>query len=209
MSAIDNRVALPDIAVFILYRNSSVTVHDHKVALLVSNGSEVEKSDRPAVLRLQRTLLANPRCSATDVKRPHGQLRPWLSDRLGRNNTYGLTLLHQFAACQAIPVALLANTPNRLAGQYRTDLHFLKARILNLCGKLYVDLLAGRTKNVIGKWVLYIFECHATNDTITQRLDNLAALNDRRHENTLDRAAVADGHDHILRHVNKTSSQVP
>ena len=185
-----------------------VAVHHHEVALLVGHGAEVEKNDGAAVLRLERALFADPRCRTTDVERPHGELRTRLTDRLRRDDADGLALFDQLAGREAAAVALLTHAAHRLAGQHRADLDLLESGILNLGGELDVDFLTRLTQHIVGKGIFDVLESHATDDAITQRLDDLAALDDGRDEDAVERAAVVVGDDHILGDVDQTPGQI-
>ena len=48
----------------------------------------------------------------------------------------------------------------------------------------------------------------AADDAVAQRLDDLAALDDGPRLDAVERAAVAIGDDHVLRHVDETARQV-
>ena len=71
-----------------------------------------------------------------------------------------------------------------------------------------VDLLVGLHDDVVGERVADVLERDAAEDAVAEALDDLAALDQRRHLDAVERAAVLLGDDRVLRHVDETARQV-
>src|SRR5574337_1691831 len=119
MSAIDRRVALFLAALFVDDTDYAVAIHDHVIALRGLHGTQVRELDDSRPLAFERALLDRAARRTPDVKRPHGQLGPWFTDRLRRQDTTCLAQLHQPAGGKVAAVALDADAASRLAGEDR------------------------------------------------------------------------------------------
>ena len=82
-------------------RDGAVLVQDDVVAVLELHQAQVVVADDAVVLGLDLRLLEHLGCGATDVERPHGELRAGLADGLGGDDARGLAQLDQ------VPVARL------------------------------------------------------------------------------------------------------
>src|SRR5262249_55544613 len=151
--------------------------------------------------------LRNTRCRSTDVERTHGKLRTWLTDGLRGNHAHGLATLDQPARCQVAAVAGDADTALGLAGQYRADLHALDTGRLNQARKLLGDLLIHADDQVAFEIAL-VFERHAANNAVTQRLNDFSRFDDRLDKNAFRRAAIVFGNDDVLRNIHQAACQI-
>ena len=71
-----------------------------------------------------------------------------------------------------------------------------------------VDLLVGVHDDVVGERIADVLERHAAEDAVAEPFDDLAALDERRHLDAVERAAVLLGDDRVLRHVDQPAGEV-
>src|SRR3712207_3054991 len=145
---------------------------------------------------------------AADVERAHRQLRAGLADGLRGDDADGLADVHGLARGEVAAVALDADAAARLAGQHRADADALHAAALYLLREVFVDLVVHGDDDRALDGVDHVFERRAADDAVAQALDLLAALDDGRGRDALQRAAVRLGDDHVLRHVDESARQV-
>ena len=74
-------------------------------------------------------------------------------------------------------------------------------------GQLFGDLLVDPDDDVAFV-VALVFESHAADDAVAQRLDDFARFDDRLDEDAFGGAAIGLGDDHVLRHVHQAAGQV-
>ena len=206
--AVDDRVALAVAALRVLHDERTAAVHDDEVAVLRLDDLQALEPDRAGVARFERRLLGDARRRAADVERSHRQLRAGLADGLRRDDADRLAELDHLAGRQVAAVALRAHAAARRAGQHRADLHLLDARILNRRRGLLVHHLVDVDDRLAGERVGDPLERRAADDAVAQRLDDLAALDDRPRFDAVDRAAVVLVDDHVLRDVDETAREV-
>src|SRR6185503_8392548 len=96
----------------------------------------------------------------------------------------------------------------RLTSQHRTDPHSLYARPLNLRRKVFIDFLVRLDDYATFNKIDDILERCTADNAVTQRLDFLAAFNNRTGGDSTQRAAVRLADDYVLRYVDQTSRQV-
>ena len=142
------------------------------------------------------------------MERAHRQLRAGLADRLRGDDADRRSELDQLAGRQVAAVALRAHAAARRARQHRAHLHLLDARILNRGREIFVDLLVRLDDGVAAERIHQPLERDAADDAIAQRLDDLAAFDDRPRLDAVERAAIRLGDDDVLRHVDETARQV-
>ena len=70
-----------------------------------------------------------------------------------------------------------------------------------------ISSLAGAS-DLAGERVHHVVQRHAAEDAVSQRLDDLAALDQRRHPDAVERPAVQLGDDHVLGHVHQPAREV-
>ena len=150
----------------------------------------------------------DPARRAADVERPHRQLRARLADRLRGDHADRLAQVHHLAGRQVAPVALDADAALGLAGQHRADLDLLDAGRLDFGREVFADLLVDADDDLSRQRVLDVLERDAAHDAVAQRLDDLAALDDGRDVDAVQRVAVVDRDDHVLRHVDQAAREV-
>ena len=144
---------------------------------------------------------------ATDVERTHGELRAGFADGLRGDDTDRFAALDQSAGGQVAAVAELADAALGFAGQHRTDLHALDTGGLNLVGQILGDFVVDLDDDAA--FVVHlIFESHAADDAVAQRLDDFARFDDRLDVDAVAGAAIGLGDDHVLRHVAQAAGQV-
>ena len=174
---------------------------------LAADRDQVDEAHRAVVLGIEARLLADSRSRAADVEGTHGELRSRLADGLRRDDARGLAQLDQSARSQVASVAHHADTALRLAGQHRTNLHPLDTGSLHRARQVFGDFLVDVDDDVAFV-VLDLLQRDAANDTVAQRLDDLARLHDGGDVDAIDRAAIVFADDHVLRHVHQTAGQV-
>ena len=184
------------------------TRHGNQVAVGTYNLLQVVQTDHTTVLNLDAVGSRGSACSTTDVERTHGQLGTRLTDGLSRDNANRLTDVHLVTTSQVTAVALGADTEASFTADRRTHDNFVDAVQLDELNPLLVDQGASRHDNVVGAWLEYVTGNNSTQNTLTQRLNNIATFNVRRHQQALLGATVDLGHNQILGNVYQTTSQV-
>src|SRR5258705_3360854 len=112
------------------------------------------------------------------------------------------------AAAEVASIALDAYSLSRLAGKHRTNLDSLDACVFDFLDLVLVDHLVGGDQHFAGERVVDIFERDASEHAIAEALDYLAAFDQRRHLDSVQRAAVVLDNDRVLRDVDKATGQV-
>src|SRR5581483_10104504 len=168
---------------------------------------QVDEAHGTIVLGIQSRLLGDSRCRTTDVEGTHRKLRSGLADRLSRDYARRLAELNQTSRCQVAAVAHHADTTLGFAGQHGADLDALDAGSLNGSREIFGDLLVD-VYDHIAVVVLDLLERHAANNSVAQRLDDLAGFNDTRNVDAVYRATIVFADDYVLCHVNQAASQV-
>ncbi len=186
----------------------AVAAGHHRVAALALHAAQALELHRTGEARVELRLLRLAHGRATDVERAHGQLRTGLTDGLRGDDTHRLTHRDLAAAGEIAPVALHADAATGLTGQPRADLHVVEARVDHLLHAVLVDLLVGPHQHLAGDRVMDVVERHATEDALVERLDLLAALDERGHHDAVERTAVVLVDDGVLRDVDQTAREV-
>ncbi len=207
LGAVHDRVTLLLAALVVNDGDRAVAVHHHQVTFLGPHGDQVDEAHRAVVLGIEARLLADSRSRATDVEGAHGELRSRLADGLRRDDARGLAQFDQPARSQVAAVAHHADTALRLAGQHRTNLHPLDTRGLHRACQVFRNLLVDVNDDVAFV-VLDLLQRNTADNTVAQRLDDLARLHDRGDVDAVHRAAIVFADDHVLRHVHQAAGQV-
>ena len=142
------------------------------------------------------------------MERTHRQLRAWLTDRLRGDNADSLTLVDRRTTGQIAAVALGADAAMGLAGKRRTDADRLNASLFDRIDIELVDDVATSDKHVTCDRMHDVFERGPAENTLTERRNDLAGIDDRLHGEAGRRTAIHRDDDAILRDVNKTACQV-
>ena len=139
----------------------------------------------------------------------HRELRARLADRLRRDDADRLAEVDHVPAREVAAVAADAHAPARLAGEHRADLHPLEAGVLDELrpSSSSISSLAW-TMTLPVNGIADVLERHAAEHAVAEALDDLAALDERRHLDAVERAAVLLGDDRVLRDVDETAGQV-
>src|SRR3979490_2350134 len=137
----------------------------------------------------------------------HSELRSRFANRLSRDHPGRLAEFHQAPGSQIASVAHDANSPPRLAGEHRANLHPLDTGGLNRTRQIFSDLVV-HVDNNLAFIVFDLLERHAAHDSVAQGLDNLSGLDDTGDKNSVQGAAVVFTDDYVLRDVNQTARQV-
>ena len=143
----------------------------------------------------------------TGVEGTQGQLCTRLADSLSGNHADSLALLHHESCSKVTTVALGAQAVFSLAGEDRTDLHFLDTGALDSVASTLANLFAGSNDQytVLIEDVVYAY---STEDTLRERSYYGVVLLDSASNQATERTTVLLGDDHIVRYVNKTTGQI-
>src|SRR5882757_6651616 len=112
------------------------------------------------------------------------------------------------AAAEVASVALDAYALARLASQNGANLDSLDAGFFDPLDLVLVDHLVGGDQHFAGERVVDIFECDASEHAVAEPFDYLAAFDQRRHLDSVERAAVVLDNDRVLRNVDQAAGQV-
>ena len=112
---------------------------------------------------------------------PHGELCPWLSNRLGSDHTDSLTVGDIVAAGQVTSITHHANSPLGLTGQHGANFNTLQTGILNALDEILVNPLIGFDDYFAGERILDIFQRDPTQHALPKGFDDLAPLHQWRH----------------------------
>ena len=83
-----------------------------------------------------------------------------------------------------------------------------KPAVLDPLDQFFVDFLVGLDDDFAGKRIDDIFQRYAAEHTVAERLDDLAALHERRDLDAIHSAAIFFADDGVLRDVDETARQV-
>ncbi len=193
----------------------ALVARDHTLSVRRGDeGEAITMLDDAFDLGLPHRLFGDTRRRAADVEGAQRELRARLADRLRRENPDGFAQVHHVHRGQVAAVAHAAHAALRLAREHRADLHRLDPRVFDRLRRLLDDELA-RFDQHLGAPVLvqlvrieHLFERHAADDALAQRLDDVLALLQSRHLETEDRAAVFFCNGHVLSDVDQPARQV-
>src|SRR5208283_3960476 len=143
-----------------------------------------------------------PAGGAADVEGAHRELGARLADGLGGDDSDRFAEVDQMAAAEIASVAFHAHALARLAGQHRANLDSLDAGFFDSLYLVLVDHLVGAHQHFVGEGVADVFEGDASEHAIAESLDYLAAFDQRRHLDSVERAAIVLADDRVLRDVN-------
>ena len=189
LRAVHHRVAFFFAALVVDDGDDAVAVHGDQLALGVLNGGDAEELHEAVGLGVLLRLFARSRRRSTDVERTHGELRSRFADRLRGDDTHRFAAFHHPAGRQVAAVAELANAALRFAGQHRADLHALDTGRLNRAGQIFGDFLV-HADDQVAFVIELIFERHAADDAVAQRLDDFARFDDRLDVDSVAGAAI-------------------
>src|SRR3989441_7848561 len=209
LGAVDDRVALALAAAVVGHADLAVAVRRDQVAVGVHDGAQVVVLHDPRALGLVLRGLHDPARGAPDVEGPHRELRAGLADRLRGDDADRLTELGQPPGAQVAAVAHDADAALGIAGQGRPDPHALEARVLDLLRQLLGDLGVGLDDDLARERIADVFGGDTSKNAIAQRLDDIAALDQRCRIDVFDGAAVVLTDDDILRDVHESPSEIP
>src|SRR5271154_3463888 len=111
-------------------------------------------------------------------------------------------------AAEIASVALDADPLTRLAGEHRANLDPLDAGVFDLLDLVLVDHLVGMHQHFVGERVADVFERDAPQHAVAEAFDYLAAFDQRRHLDAVERAAIVLDDDRVLRHIDQAAGQV-
>ncbi len=195
------------LALFVEDRDGHVAAHGDEIAGGVADHRAVLQLHRAFVGRLDEGGIHDLR-GAAHVERPHGELRARLADRLRGDDADSLAEVHRRPAGKIAPVADRTDADLDVAGQRRANADRLDAGLLNGIDIAFVNHPAGGDDGLAGLRIDDIVERRAAQNTLTDRSDDLAGIDDRSHGQTPVGAAVGLHHDAVLRDVDETTRQI-
>src|SRR5690606_24858370 len=190
-----------------LFRSDlAVTVHDDLAAVLTRHDVSVPDADRTlgAQLELVRLDLAARR-RTTDVERTHRQLRARLADRLSRDDANCFADVHVVTTGQVAPVAHGAHAAPRLAGEHRANHDLFDARVLDATDRGFVEELVRLNDGLSRQRIDDLFERHAPEDALAERLNDFAGLFELGDAETIEGSAIVHADHTILSDVDETA----
>src|SRR5206468_4329963 len=190
LGAVYDRVALALPAALVGHADLAVAVGGHEIAVAVHDRAQVVELHDARALGLVLGSLDDAARRAADVEGPHRELRARLADRLRGDDAHRLAELGQPPGAEVAAVAHDADAALGVAGQGRPDAHPLQARVLDLLGQLLGDLGVGLDDDLVRQRIADVLGGDAPENTIAQRLDDIAALDQRRRVDVLHRAAI-------------------
>ena len=160
------------------------------------------------VADFERGLLGAPAGGTADMEGTHRELRARLADRLRGDDSDRLAQVDEMPAAEVASVALDADALARLAGEHRANLDPLDAGVFDFLDLVLVDHLVGLHQHFVGERIADVFERDAAEHAIAEAFDDLAAFDQRRHLDSVQRAAIVLADDRVLRHVDQAAGQV-
>src|SRR5271170_6580173 len=177
--------------------------------LLVAHGLDVVQTNRALALDLDAVGRRRPGGRAADVEGAHGELGARFADGLRRNDAHRFADIDAMTTSQVAAVALGADAVARLARDGRTHHDLIDAHFLQQFDQLLVDQHAGLDQHFAARGYYDVFGDDSSQDAFAQALDHIAAFDDRRDGQAIDRAAIDLGDHQVLRHVDQAARQIP
>ncbi len=182
--------------------------HGHQVAAEVSHGLDIVEMDGAGGFDLDIVGGHGPGCRATDMEGAHGQLGSGLADGLGGDDAHRLAHVHPAPPGQVATIALGADTDAGLAGDGGTHPHLIDAHHLQHIDPTLVEQGPRGADGFVRARSVDIRRGHPPEDALAQLLDHVAALDDRRQQQTFLGPAVLFQHHHVLGDVHQAPCEV-
>ena len=173
------------------------------------HGAQIIEANRAIVLRLDDRLLEGLAGGAADMKRPHGQLRARLADRLCGDDADCFAKFDKLASREIASVAHGANAAAAFTSQHRANLELLHTDALKFRGDLFINELI--------RFDDFLFLFHrvrnrlATDaaDNACGKIDNfLVALVNRAHNDAVYSPAICLVDNHVLRRIDQLAGEI-
>ena len=206
--AVRQLVTLALAAILVGQSQLTGTGYRYQFAVLTLYYFHVEQANGARHFHLDIINRRRPRCRTTNVEGTHGQLCARLTDGLRSNNTHSLTGVDLVSTRQVTTVTLGANAIAGLTGNRRAHNHFVNTHSFKALDPFLVDHGAGRNGNFVAARLHNINGNNTSEDTITERFDNVAAFNHRCHQQAFSGATVRLSHYQILGNVYQAACQV-
>ncbi len=168
----------------------------------------VVQAHRTGVLDFDTVDRSRTRCSTTDVEGTHGQLSTRLTDGLRRDNADRLTDVDLVTARQVTSITLATDAVTGFACDWRAYAHLVDTGLFQRIDQPLIEKGTRFTHNLVGTRAQYIDRGNAAEDTLAQRFDDVATLDDRLHQQTVVGTTVGHSDDHVLRNIDQASGQV-
>src|SRR5690606_1291878 len=107
-----------------------------------------------------------------------------LTDRLRRDNTYSFTGVDAMATGQVATVTHRADTIAGITGDGRAHTNLIDTHGFNTLNPGFVNHGACGDQDLVAAWTNHITSDYTTQNTITQRLDNITTFDHWRHGQT-------------------------
>src|SRR3954452_9382336 len=207
LGAVHHRVALAFAILLVHHRDRALTVHDYQVASLGLYGLQSDEAHVAVVLGIEARLLGDSRRRTTNVEGTHRELRSGFADGLRRDDAGSFAEFDETSGSQIAAVAHDADAALGFAGQHRANFHTLNAGCLNRSREVFGDFLVDINDDV-PVVVFDLLQRHATDDAVTQRLDDLSGFHDTLYVDAVDGSAIVLADDDVLGDVDQAASKV-
>ena len=149
-------------------------------------------------------------CHTTGMEGTHGQLRTWLTDRLGSHDSDSFSDFNILAGRHVASVTFLTYTIDGFTSKRTTDIHSLNTGIHNLLCKCIGNKFITFQNDLSGLRICDFLLAVTSYQTVKQTLDDRICLtvNDCFHPVALIRSTVLLLNDNILCYINQTTCQI-
>src|SRR4029079_5993997 len=129
-------------------------------------------------------------------------------DRLSGDHADSLTDADRASTREVASVAARAHAIARVAGDRRTDRKLIHALMLNPANQLLIEKRVLRNQHLLVSGLQDLLREHTSEHSLTQRLDDVTALDERSHVEAIGGTAVNLGHDQVVSHVDQAARQI-
>jgi hypothetical protein len=128
-------ISLPLATAFVIsYRDLPGPGYRNQLTVGLCDRLQIMKTNLTGMFHLNAVDRCRPRRSTANMERTHGELCSWLTNRLGRDNTDGLTNIYNMSTPKITTIAITTNAISRVTGNWTTHDHFIDTGILdNIC----------------------------------------------------------------------------
>ena len=180
----------------------------HQFTRCLRDEFQVVQAHAAAMLNLHTVDRSRPTGRATDVERAHRQLRARLANGLRRDDAHRLADVNHMTAGEIAPVAHRAHAMTRIARDRRPHPDLVHAQIFQTFDPGFVQHRAGFDEQRLAVASVHVVRDHPAEHPRAEHLDDVAALDQRRHDQPVARTAIDVGHHKILRNIDQPAREV-
>ena len=170
-------VAFAFAADFVVNHDFGRTSDNDQLALIVCHITHLAvKAHRTVGFRFHVARCRRTGSRTTDVEGTHGQLGTRFADRLRRNDTDGFARIDQFTASQVTAVTFRTQAVTGFTGNRRADFHFIHTGVVDDVHQLFGQQGSGFHQCFVGRRINDILCGHASQNTVAQCFNHIAAL---------------------------------